>query len=462
MGAGVARNVITVVGPRLDEVMAAIPPELVGDDGLEERVRLALLSTQVPAGPDDLEVAIDELRARAAGVSSAKPIGRRVSGQSFASLADTAERLLAAGELDVPTVLALQYQSGYIAASEGRRLLLFLGLAAAVRRIVWDLGSAEIARRGLGAARYVELGDWILLWTEMSSLAVTEGYRAAEREFLARDAAARRAALDELLGSTPVDARATRRVRRLAMRYGLDPDATYRIAAILPGPEADPTPDESGIDDSDLDLIANRIDHLVRRPSRYDETPGAGIRLPLAIAWRGVIVAILGPDPRDWQRLQSAVAKVLGSDDPTWIAMAVVTDGVRNVAHALIDLLDGLRVGGELGRHGVIDDVSEIAVERLLLSDPALASSILDRELGPLLEDQRMGEELIETVQVFLDAAQNRRETARRLHLADRTIAYRLDRVEELLGHDLDGEAGRRLNVALTVRRLEASRHGPT
>ncbi len=65
-----------------------------------------------------------------------------------------------------------------------------------------------------------------------------------------------------------------------------------------------------------------------------------------------------------------------------------------------------------------------------------------------------MGEELVETLQVYFDAGGNRRETARRLHLADRTVAYRLERAEDLFGHGFDGEAGRRLNVALTLRRL--------
>ena len=68
-----------------------------------------------------------------------------------------------------------------------------------------------------------------------------------------------------------------------------------------------------------------------------------------------------------------------------------------------------------------------------------------------------MGDELIETLQVFFDAGENRRETARRLHLADRTIAYRLERAEALLGHGFEGEAGRRLNVALTLQRLAAA-----
>ena len=96
----------------------------------------------------------------------------------------------------------------------------------------------------------------------------------------------------------------------------------------------------------------------------------------------------------------------------------------------------------------MIDDLAEVAIERLLLSDRDLAATIVDHELGVLLADKRMGEELIETLQVYFDAGGNRRETARRLHLADRTVAYRLERAEELLGHGLEGEAGRRLNLA--------------
>ena len=176
------------------------------------------------------------------------------------------------------------------------------------------------------------------------------------------------------------------------------------------------------------------------------------------MTWRGAIVGILGPDPREWQRLQDAVAKVFGSASPSWIAIATRVDGVTGLARSLAELQEGLRVADGIDRRGVIDDLAELGIERLLLSDPDLAAAIVERELGPLLADPRMGDELIETLQVFFDAGENRRETARRLHLADRTIAYRLDRAEHLLGHGFEGEAGRRLNVALTLRRLEGRR----
>ena len=99
-------------------------------------------------------------------------------------------------------------------------------------------------------------------------------------------------------------------------------------------------------------------------------------------------------------------------------------------SRALVELQESLRIARAIGRHGVIDDVAELGVERLLLSDPDLAATIIERELGALLADPRMGEELVETLQVYVDAGGNRRETARRLHLADRTVAYRLERAE--------------------------------
>jgi hypothetical protein len=242
------------------------------------------------------------------------------------------------------------------------------------------------------------------------------------------------------------------------MRYGLDPDATYRLVAILPGAEADPTPDEPGIDDDDLLTIADRIDRLLRRSTRRPPGDGAGIHVPFVITWRGALVAVLGPDPGEWQRLKDAIARVLGTPPPSWTTIAVRVQGVRELAPSLLELQEGIRVAGAIGRRGVIDDLAELAVERLLLSDPELAATVIERELGPLLADARMGNELIETLQVFFDAGENGRETARRLHLADRTVAYRLERAETLLGHGFEGEAGRRLNVALTLRRLEGLR----
>ncbi len=459
------RNVITDVLPDIDAVIAALPDGLVdAPEELRARVELAYLTTYVDADAGDLEVATAALRARAGGDHVAAPFGVRLAASTFDALVAEAHRAVDTDRLDLDTVLALQFASGSIAAAQGQRLILFVGVNAEARRVMWAYGSAELIRRREPPERLVELGRWLLLWSEMSTLAIGEGYRATEGELLARDVAARRAALDELLGAVSGDGRVGPRLRRLSMRYGLDPDAAFRLVAILPGPDVDPTPDEPGINDEDLDVLAGRIDHLIRRQSARDR-PGTGISVPLAVTWRGSVVAILGPDPQEFRRLTDVVQDVLGDagpdEEPSWVAIAMAADGVRAWSRTLVELQEGLRIAKAIGRHGMIDDVAELGVERLLLSDPDLAATIIGRELGALLADPRMGEELVETLQVYVDAGGNRRETARRLHLADRTVAYRLERAEQLLGHGIDGELGRRLNVALTLRRLTMAHRTP-
>ena len=68
VGTTTARNAITLVLPEIESVIAALAADLAdSQDELRARVRLAYLSTMVAADSDDLEAAIDVLRARAAG-----------------------------------------------------------------------------------------------------------------------------------------------------------------------------------------------------------------------------------------------------------------------------------------------------------------------------------------------------------------------------------------------------------
>ena len=103
---------------------------------------------------------------------------------------------------------------------------------------MWAHGTAELTRRGEPPERLGELGRWLLLWSEMSTLAIGEGYRATESELLARDVAARRAALDELLGAVAGDGRVGPRVAtpvdalrpgsRCGLSIGRDPPGSRR------------------------------------------------------------------------------------------------------------------------------------------------------------------------------------------------------------------------------------------
>jgi DNA-binding PucR family transcriptional regulator len=92
----------------------------------------------------------------------------------------------------------------------------------------------------------------------------------------------------------------------------------------------------------------------------------------------------------------------------------------------------------------------------MLLADKPLADAAVRRELGKVLADERFGTELLETLQAYFDAGENLAATARNLHLATRTVAYRLDKIETLLGHRMSGEHGRRVSAALLVHRFQS------
>ena len=155
----------------------------------------------------------------------------------------------------------------------------------------------------------------------------------------------------------------------------------------------------------------------------------------------------------DWPGV-GRLREALDEQAPGWVAVASArVDGVDGLSASLTRLVDTLRAADRMGRVGWIDDADSLAVERLLLLDDTLLRAIVGRELGPLLGVPRMGAELVETLRVFFEAGENIREAARRMHLASRTVAYRLERIEELLGRPIDGEIRPRLSVALLAYR---------
>ena len=200
------------------------------------------------------------------------------------------------------------------------------------------------------------------------------------------------------------------------------------------------------------------------------EGAGSGIRLPAVLPMRGRIVLLARDDWAGFARLPNALDATLGGPSggrsggaggrrlpaSAWVAVgSPVADGAGALAGLLADAVDAVRTAEMVGLRGWVPEPAHLAVERLLLAQRDLAQAAVDHELGPLLADERLGPELVETLQVYFDAGENMREAARRLHLANRTVAYRLARIEGLLGGPLSDARRRRLAVALLVRRLQ-------
>ena len=287
----------------------------------------------------------------------------------------------------------------------------------------------------------VALGDQLLRTADELVAAVAVGYRSVERELIINNADARRAFLDELFGTVTVEGAAIGRLRRMSARNGLDAAGSFRLVAM-----AGPTMD----DDADADVLAAQVRKLVTGPSSVDRAR-AGVPLPQVVAWRGRVVVLARARWPGLDRLRSG----LEASATEWTAIqSGPVAGVESLAPALARLVDTLRTAHRLGHRGWVEHPDDLAVERLLLADDALLATVVERELGAILADTRMGDELIETLRVYFDVGENIRETARKLHLADRTVAYRLTRIQTLLGHPIDGPARQRLVIALLARRI--------
>jgi hypothetical protein len=270
---------------------------------------------------------------------------------------------------------------------------------------------------------------------------MADAYADVEVELAIAHADRRRSVLEELLGTPRVKPEDRARVRRRSERYGLAPDGSYRLTLVQP----------IDLPDDELTDVVGQLERLVAAPlSHHRRQPG--ILLPAVLEWHGRILVLARPDWVGIGRLRDGLASVLGV---SWVAVDMERiEGFDALGAAPAQAEYAVAVASGLGRRGWIGDPSTIALETTFLLDPTLVRAAIERELGPLLADERMGDELIETLEVHLASRQNIRETARRLHLASRTVAYRLERIESLLGASLDGDGSMRLAAALMALRV--------
>ena len=119
-------------------------------------------------------------------------------------------------------------------------------------------------------------------------------------------------------------------------------------------------------------------------------------------------------------------------------------DGFRLSHRQALEAARVLRLTGT--SLGTYDDLS---LDALVLRDERAARDFMLRELGPLLEDRKRRQILLETLHLYADSNWNAASTGARLGVHERTIGYRLAKIEELLGHPL---AARREEIGVALR----------
>ncbi len=171
------------------------------------------------------------------------------------------------------------------------------------------------------------------------------------------------------------------------------------------------------------------------------------------------VVAVAKLDVADgYRELTRRVAERLASE-PVRAGCLGVSRGCRSASlpRAFQEARTAHRVI-PAGAQASVQFYDELALHRLLaplVSGPELATFV-EGELGDLISyDETHKADLLRTLDAFLQTNGNKQSMGRVLHLRRRSVYYRLDRIERLLGGSLDTPDRRaRLYLALRAREL--------
>jgi len=130
--------------------------------------------------------------------------------------------------------------------------------------------------------------------------------------------------------------------------------------------------------------------------------------------------------------------------------------GIEGIRQSHQEARQALTLGRRLRGPGHVTSFDQLGVYRLIYAAENLPElqTFQDEALGSLLDYDRLhGAELIKTLEAFFAANCSPKEAASLLHVHRNTVLYRLERIGEITGQDLnDADTRLRLHLALHVR----------
>jgi len=134
-----------------------------------------------------------------------------------------------------------------------------------------------------------------------------------------------------------------------------------------------------------------------------------------------------------------------------WAAVGATRPGIAGFTQSHEQARAARRIA-RLGQYpaGTVTAYDDVSLLALASVDPRQARAFVAHELGPLAAPDQATRRIAETLGTYLDSGRNRARTSRCLGLHSNTIAYRLQRASEMLGHPLDDRAAE-VEIALRL-----------
>ena len=301
----------------------------------------------------------------------------------------------------------------------GRSLDALLGAYRAGARVTWRRVARACEERGIAPATLYLLAESIFAYIDVLSAESAEGY-----------------ALEQTRSAGELEM-ARRRLVRLLVR---DPPAELEMV-------------ELAAREAGWELPRQLTAVAIEVPA------GTALRLPAgAIAERaGEVLCLIVPDPLAPGRQSQIEATLRGAGFRAGVGTTVAW---RQAALSFARARAALALA--LARAEPLVSADEHTGELLLAADPVLAAEFAAAQLAPLGDLSAGGRErLTTTLAVWLDEQGRLAAVAARLGVHPQTVRYRIERLRELFGAQLDDPDGRFwLALALRVAQTPAAGTG--
>ena len=181
------------------------------------------------------------------------------------------------------------------------------------------------------------------------------------------------------------------------------------------------------------------------------------------VLWRvrnnGAEFVLPAGEVREERRLAEALREDLGglvrtgNDNALSLGVGTIRDGLAGIRRSHAEARQALLLGRRLQGAGHLTLFGDLGVYRLIYAAEHLPelNDLYSQTLGLLIAyDRQNTAGLVGTLDAFFAANGSPKEAAERLGVHRNTVLYRLDRIREITGYDLD-DAGVRLRLQLAL-----------
>ena len=298
----------------------------------------------------------------------------------------------------------------------------FVAMWEAWTRAVWSSARVLGVPRDEAVAAVLTITQRIFAYQDHVAILVAEEFSRTEEALGRSRRQVRQGLIRGLLGDdpqvpTPAD--------RVTIGYDLD---WHHLAVLLPGcAEAE----------------ADRLLARLRAETRVPQSLVHAVDMASTILWLGRPVA--------WRPAELDDVTAFLRDARLPVCVSEPAEGVSGLRQSFqqVQAIERVRSASQTPHLLTYQDV---ALEILLLHDPALARAFVRNELGPLADGSIEAARLRETLEVSYRLASHV-ATAEQLAVHEHTVRNRLQKTEQLLGHPL-GERRTEVQVALRLHRV--------